>query len=161
MAALAAIALAGAQPAGADAERLFAATLTDLHGQPVKLASLKGQPLVVSFWASWCKVCRQETAELSALRERLSQSDVQMIGLALDDDPDLVADFARRHAINYPLLLAKGYGVDLMHGLGNDRPAVPYLVAINRNGRVAWRHRGPAVRADLDRAAAAATRKEP
>jgi len=85
-------------------------------GPPITLESLKGRPLVLNFWATWCAPCIQEHPTLvdtaSALR-----GDVQFLGVVYEDDEDRVRAFLQRRVAPYPSLLdpeaktAIAYGV--------------------------------------------------
>ena len=85
-------------------------------GPPITFESLKGRPLVLNFWATWCAPCIEEHATLvdtaSALR-----GDVQFLGVVYEDDEDRVRTFLQRRGSAYPSLLdpeaktAIAYGV--------------------------------------------------
>ncbi len=91
-------------------------TLPDLQGRPISLASLRGRPVVLHFWATWCPACREEMPVLErAARER--PRDVRVIGINLSEKPRDVAAFVKEHGLTFPILLdARGkvaarYGV--------------------------------------------------
>lgn len=136
------------------AEPLQAAALWDLDNQPVRWGALAAvaaaQPLIVNFWARWCAPCRVEIPELVALTDR--KAGVKVLGLALEHDPVAVRDFARAYEINYPVLLTRGAGLDLMRALGNRNAGLPFTIALDRRGAVVASRLGVLTRAHLDAA---------
>ncbi len=113
--------------------RLFATRLSDSTGKVQDLAQWRGQTLVLNFWATWCEPCRDEMPALSRLNERFSPKGVNFVGIALDT-PDNVADFAKKLAVSYPLLIAGPEGIELSQDLGNTRSALPYTVVLGPRG---------------------------
>ena len=113
--------------------RLFATRLYDSAGKLQDVAQWRGQTLVVNFWATWCEPCRDEMPALSRLNNRFSTNGVKFVGIALDT-PANVADFAKKLAISYPLLIAGPEGIELAQDLGNSHSALPYTVVFGPRG---------------------------
>ena len=132
------VALAHAGEPPVDLGPLYAATLTDTGGKPVSLAALKGQPLVVNFWARWCGPCREEIPELAKRQARYEKKGVRLIGIALDDNVEAVRDFAVAYDMRYTVLLAGDQGIPLAQALGNPHAGMPFTLAIDRQGRVVF-----------------------
>lgn len=137
-------------------EALFAATLYNLDNQPVSFATKRGQPLIVNFWARWCPPCRVEIPELVALQQR--KTGVEIIGINIESEPAPVRDFARAYDINYPVLLTRAPGIELMRTLGNLKAGLPFTVVLNRHGMVVASRIGAMTREQLDAAVKLALR---
>ncbi|MBL8490284.1 MAG: TlpA family protein disulfide reductase [Rhodocyclaceae bacterium] len=139
----------------AQAQALFAATLTGLDGKPAALEQYRGKPLIVNFWARWCGPCRQEIPELARIQAENGRKGLVVLGIGLEDKPEPVQDFARAYDMNYPILLAKDQGIALMQALGNVKAGLPFTVVIDRQGRILSSKLGVMKRPDLEAAAAA------
>lgn len=117
-------------------DSLFAASLTGLDDQPVALAQWKGKPLIVNFWARWCGPCRNEIPELAKLHTQYRAKGLEVIGIGIEDKVNAVRDFAKAYEMDYPVLLAKDQGLNLMKALGNTKMGLPFTVAIDRGGKL-------------------------
>ena len=152
LAALAVLAVVQAR-AGADlrppreAVAAPAFTLLDLQGRPVSLASLRGRPVLVNFFASWCPPCRAELPALQALA--LSHPDcLQVVGVAESSgDAPAVAAFARERGVTYPVLLDDGTA-----GVSYSVVTLPHSVLIDGEGRVAGTFDGEVTRTGVEKA---------
>jgi len=85
-------------------------------GPPVTSEALKGRPLVLNFWATWCAPCLEEHEVLVRTASAL-QGEVRFLGVVYEDEEDRVRAFLQRHGSSYPSLLdpeakaAIAYGV--------------------------------------------------
>ena len=103
-------------------------------GGALLLPSLRGQVVVLNFWASWCGPCRKELPRLAALDAELSRSGGRVVAVSIDTDPRNASDFARRHA---PGLSTYRDGPEgLVRAL--DLPSLPYTLVLDRDGTVVW-----------------------
>ncbi len=78
-------------------------TLRTLDGQTVALADLRGKPVLINFWASWCPPCLKETPALIAAYETLRAEgrEIAFIGIGVNDDPQNLRRFAENNQIPY------------------------------------------------------------
>ena len=113
---------------------LFAAGFKDFDRTLQPLAQFRGKPMVVYFWATWCKSCKQEVPELIALHKKYG-SRLNVIGIAIDNT-DKVREFAQLNQINYTLLLGSNDAVALSKALGNNVGGLPFAVVVDAQGRI-------------------------
>jgi len=111
-----------------------------LDGTWLAMRSLRGKPLLLNFWATWCAPCVTELPLLDAF-SRQHAGRWQVLGLAVDR-PDPVRRFAAERALHLPLALAGMEGLELSRGLGNKLGALPFSVAFGSGGRNAQRKLG-------------------
>ena len=126
---------AGAAQQAVSSAPLFAASFKDFDRQLQPLAKYKGQPMLVYFWATWCKSCKQEVPELKALHEKYKSRNLQVIGISADNT-DKVREFAKEYAINYTLLLGSNDAIALSKQLGNSVGGLPFAVVIDAKGNI-------------------------
>jgi peroxiredoxin len=125
--------------------------LEDLTGQRMRLKDLRGKIVVMEFWASWCKPCQKELAEIQTLHEELWAKDVVFLGI-VDEDSDTVRSFVTANGYTFPILLDSKHIVHYLYGTG----WVPTTLVINRKGKVAARYVGAQGEAGLRKALEAA-----
>ncbi len=126
--------LGSAEPAGevAIGAPLGDALLLGLNGPSRRLAQLRGKPLLINVWASWCGPCKQETASLERLAWLEGVREFNIIGISTDDDPQRARDWlADSHAT-----ISQFIDTDLRmeHRLGASR--LPLTVLVGADGRV-------------------------
>lgn len=71
--------------------------LTGLAGEAIELRPQPGQPLWLSFWASWCYPCRTEWPELDQAQRELASAGVKLIGVNVADPAETVTTFLAEH----------------------------------------------------------------
>lgn len=107
-------------------------------GAPVSLASLRGRPVVINFWATWCVPCYEEHAVLvSAARE--AGDSVQFLGVIYEDDEDRVGEFLSRQGSAYPSLMDDDGKTAMTYGVYG----VPETFFVDAQGRIAAKYTGP------------------
>jgi thiol-disulfide isomerase/thioredoxin len=110
-------------------------------GGKYKMAALRGKPLVVNFWATWCPPCVEEMPLLDAFYRENAAKGWQMVGLAADNG-NAVTRFLSKTPVQFPTPLAGLAGIELSRTLGNLSGALPFTVVINSQGAMALRHMG-------------------
>jgi len=117
--------------------------LTSLDGTTVKSESLKGDVVVLNFWATWCQPCMSEIPEL---KEFAADSKVKVVGIALDESGlNAVKPFVENHQINYTVLLGDEGLFQRFNGLG-----IPYTLVLDPSQRIVKIYRGPTTKAALE-----------
>ena len=163
VAAAAAVAGAGVawwrlRPSGAPGDRadaLWPLTLDTPAGGELALASFRGQPLLVNFWATWCPPCVEEMPLLDRFFRENSASGWKVVGLAIDQ-PSSVRQFLTRLPVSFPVGMAGLQGTELGRTLGNQTGGLPFTVVVGRDGLIRARKMGQVTPAELDRWKAAA-----
>ena len=82
-------------------------TLSTLSGGSVTLSQLRGHPLIINFWASWCVPCRAEAPELQSAYEQFHAQGLVVLGVndAVSDSRDNAAKFVAEFHLGYPIPL--------------------------------------------------------
>ena len=143
------LALAGSAFAG-DAGPFYATTVEGMDGKPLALEKFRGKPVIVNFWARWCPPCRKEIPELIQLQNEYGKRGLVVLGIAIEDDPLAVKEFATAYEINYPVGVDKKKGLWLMQSLGNGVSGLPFTLIIGRDGQIVVRKIGQFTRKDFD-----------
>jgi len=79
--------------------------LKSLEGKSVGLASFRGKPLVVNFFASWCDPCREEMPLINDLASKGAQNGYSVLGIAVEDTRAAVTEFAKETKLVFPIAL--------------------------------------------------------
>ena len=83
--------------------------LQDLEGKVVHFSDFRGKVIVLNFWATWCPPCRVEIPWFIELQKQYGPQGLQFLGISMDDgDQSVVASFAAKMGINYPILVGAG-----------------------------------------------------
>jgi len=105
-------------------------TLRASDGRSYTLSALRGQVVILNFWATWCPPCRAEMPALQEVYDARSDEGVIVLAVNQNEDPKRVDDFAAELKLTFPLLLDPGYVV-------NDRYRIsllPTTFFIGRDG---------------------------
>ncbi len=103
-----------------------------LGGQPYRLQDLRGQVVLLNFWATWCIPCREEIPYLNALQQELQGQGLKVVGASTDDSADGVNAYQQEVArFEYQVLIG---GDDAKAKL--QHPQLPTTYLIDRQGRI-------------------------
>ena len=116
-------------------------SFTQPDGQILAMATLRGTPLVLNFWATWCPPCIKEMPELDRFAKAFAARGGRVLGLAVDN-PAAVRQFLARTPISYTIGLAGFEGSELSRQLGNATGALPFTAVFGRTGAVVQRKLG-------------------
>jgi cytochrome c biogenesis protein CcmG/thiol:disulfide interchange protein DsbE len=112
--------------------------LQDLDGKTVTLSSLKGHPVLLDFWATWCGPCRMSIPLVQKFYQAHKQDGLMVLGLNTDEDRSGVYSFVKHFGMTYPVLyagngpVAESYGVE----------GIPTFIFIDKAGRITRRFEG-------------------
>ncbi|CAH2775089.1 MAG: Cytochrome c-type biogenesis protein ResA [uncultured Caballeronia sp.] len=114
---------------------LWKTQLQNAAGTQQALASFKGKPIVLNFWASWCGPCVKEMPTLAALHREYEKKGITFIGLGVDSEKNVNA-FLQKVPVDYPIYVAGFGGADLARSFGNNAGALPFTVVIDAKGGI-------------------------
>ena len=107
-------------------------------GRSVDIAQLKGKPVLINFWATWCAPCWEEHPLLVA-NARMLQPHVQFIGVVFQDEEEKILGFLRDRGSGYPTLVDEKGKTAIAYGVGG----VPETFFLDANGVIVAKHSGP------------------
>jgi cytochrome c biogenesis protein CcmG/thiol:disulfide interchange protein DsbE len=99
-------------------------------GAPVSLESLRGRPVVLNFWATWCAPCIQEHPALNGVAA--ARRDVTFLGVVYQDEEPRIQEFQRRYGSAYPSLLDPDGRTAIAYGIAG----VPETFFIDAKGTI-------------------------
>lgn len=123
-------------------------SLKTFNGKSIELAKLKGQVVVLNFWATWCGPCRAEIPGFLEMYEKYKTKGLEIVGISLDDGgwPD-VNPFVEKYKISYPVVIGDE---KLARAYGNIQ-AIPTTFIVNKEGFIVDRHIGYMTKDDLEK----------
>lgn len=79
--------------------------LIDLDNKIHTLADYNGKPLIVNFWATWCKPCREELPSFNRAWAKVNDQGIQMLAINIGEEKDAVFNFIKEYPIDFKVLL--------------------------------------------------------
>jgi thiol-disulfide isomerase/thioredoxin len=119
------------------------------QGANVALQAMRGQPLLLNFWATWCPPCVEELPLIEAFYRQHQAAGWRVVGLAVDQTPAVQA-FLKKMPLSFPIAMVGAGGLGLTRSLGNVAGSLPFSVVIGADGRVIQRKMGLLKQSDLD-----------
>jgi cytochrome c biogenesis protein CcmG, thiol:disulfide interchange protein DsbE len=114
--------------------------LADLTGKPVELSELRGKIVLVDFWASWCRPCRESLPVLEKLSQTYRNQGLVVVGVNIDKTPELAREFLVKNklALSFAVVNDRKHEVAARYA----PPTMPSSYVIDREGRVRSVHAG-------------------
>ncbi|MGD9168665.1 MAG: TlpA disulfide reductase family protein [Candidatus Thiodiazotropha sp.] len=113
-------------------------TLKSREGVNIKLSELRGQVVMINFWASWCGPCRQEMPLLEQLFERYQSLGFTLLGVNVDEDRTAGDKMLRDVPVSFPILYDERGKVSQQYQV----KAMPSTFMVDRDGRIRYLHKG-------------------
>jgi thiol-disulfide isomerase/thioredoxin len=111
------------------------------NGGTLVLASLRGRPVLINFWATWCPPCIKEMPMLDRFQRDKQSTGWRVVGLAVDAAVP-VREYLGRLPVSFAIGLAGMEGAGLSRRLGNVNGGLPFTVVLDRGGKVMDRKLG-------------------
>ncbi|MBX3224030.1 MAG: TlpA family protein disulfide reductase [Labilithrix sp.] len=103
----------------------------------LELSSLRGRPVVLDFWATWCGPCQAEAPIVNTIALRHKDKGLAVIGVNTSDEEGLAARFAKKKGLSFPIVYDQNNTIAKQYGVTN----LPTLVVVSKTGKiVAIRH---------------------
>ncbi len=119
---------------------------TDLDGHPLSIADLKGHPVWINFWATWCPPCQRETPDLRAAYAAHRKDGLVLVAIDVQEEPGVVRDYVTRYGLTYTIGLDVTGAVTRTYGVFG----IPTHYFIDRDGVVRDRVFGPLDRSGME-----------
>lgn len=113
-------------------------TLQSRAGADVSLADLRGEVVMINFWATWCGPCRQEMPHLEALHQRYNELGFKLLGVNVEADSRLSDKFLEETPVTFDILFDPKNDVSELY----EVIAMPSTVLIDRQGNMRFIHHG-------------------
>ncbi len=137
------------EPDGSALAALWALELETVDGRLFSMSTLRGKPLVVNFWATWCPPCVDELPLLERFYQKNYAKSWQMVAIAVDN-AKAVGQFLSKMPLSFPTPLAGLGGAELSRSLGNLTGGLPFTVVIDGAGAIVLRHMGKLSASQID-----------
>jgi peroxiredoxin len=137
---------------GASGSRAPEYSALTFEGAAVNLTDLRGRPLLINFWATWCMPCREETPALMGIHDRYGPRGLQVVGVSVDTagDREKVRTFLAREGVSYRTLLDPDDRAAQTFGL----PMLPGSYLFDQEGILVWSRLGVVTPDDAELTAA-------
>ena len=122
-------------------------SLATSAGETITLSDLRGQTVIINFWATWCPPCLEEMPAIQEIYDAYRDEGLVVLAINQDEPADRVIRFAEQHRLTFPLLLDPEFGVTDRYQVG----LLPSTFFVDRSGIVhEVIYGGPLTRAALE-----------
>ncbi|MBV1959325.1 MAG: TlpA family protein disulfide reductase [Pseudomonadales bacterium] len=113
-------------------------TLKSSAGQNLRLSELKGQVVMINFWASWCGPCRQEMPELNEIQKKYEDLGFTILGVNVEENPTKANELLAENPVDFPILYDTENQVTELFKVD----AMPSTILVDRDGNMRYLHKG-------------------
>jgi len=113
-------------------------TLPARDGGNVRLSDLRGQVVMINFWATWCGPCRQEMPLLQQIQAKYEPLGFTLVGINVEPDSAAAITWLKQVSVSFPILFDQKNAVAEQFGV----QGMPSSVFVDRAGNVRYVHRG-------------------
>jgi peroxiredoxin len=112
--------------------------LPSRDGKSIDLKQLKGQVVMINFWATWCGPCRQEMPLLEQMHRKYKPMGFTLLGVNVEPDSSGAEGWLKQTPVSFPILFDRENRVSKLYNVSG----MPSSVLIDRNGNVRYLHQG-------------------
>ncbi len=112
--------------------------LRSLDGKNRRLSEMRGEVVMINFWATWCGPCREEMPLLDRIYQQYRPVGFQVLGVNVDEAGSRAGDMAKSLGVTFPVLFDDDKSVSRLYDIGS----MPMTVLIARDGTVRYLHKG-------------------
>lgn len=113
-------------------------TLKSISGENIRLSELRGEVVLINFWASWCGPCRQEMPILSELHDKYKAMGFTVLAVNVEENTSDARKLLKDMPVSFPVLFDSDSTVSKQY----DVVAMPSTVLVDRNGNMRHLHKG-------------------
>lgn len=113
-------------------------TLKSRSGKNIKLSELRGEVVMLNFWASWCGPCRQEMPLLEKIHKKYKRLGFTLLGVNVEENSTDAKNYLKDVKVTFPILFDKTQKTSKLY----DVSAMPTTILIDRNGNKRFIHKG-------------------
>ncbi len=113
-------------------------TLSSSSKQNIRLAELRGQVVMINFWASWCNPCRVEIPHLQKIYAKYKDIGFVILGVNIDKNKTKASKMARDLGAKFPILFDNKQQISKLYSI----KAMPLTVLVDRDGKIRKIYRG-------------------
>lgn len=113
-------------------------TLKSRNGKNIRLSDLRGQVVMINFWASWCGPCRQEMPILEQLHKKYGKYGFTLLGVNTEQDSSKANAYLKDIQVSFPILYDTTSATSKQYGVS----AMPTTVIVDKNGNMRFKHAG-------------------
>jgi len=104
--------------------------LPNLEGKTVSLSDLRGKPVMLNFWTTWCPPCQAEMPHIQQVYEAWSDKGLVVLAINLGESSAKVKEFVQSYGLSFPVLLDTKQGTAQKYNIGG----IPTTFFIDKNG---------------------------